>query len=478
MMKRRAFIQRVIAPIIMLMFALSCVGIYAPLRSDAAGSMTLTVQSVDDNKAAIANTTVSIFPVDLDGKKEIVTNAKGEGNFRLDPAMKYTITEKQVAGYYQVPSVTYSAPTDRSADQLVLTNKKALKALADRTVTISLQDKETDTGLTNMAFEVTRKDQSQKYLVRTGQDGKAILSGLPSGDYVINPQGTNNSDIFTPAKASFTLTDANSSNVTFMFFKNSPVVKNVKKDIYATKTWSDAADEKAGVIFQLSRHIAGGSPVAVGQKEVGSATHWQGVWTQMDSQDVNGNAYIYSVAEVGVPEGYQANAKGGDGSKENPFVIKNTKIAETEVYRTISGFKLWKGDKESDRPSKIEVRLVDQASGSIVAKQSVTKDNNWNYEFSNVLMKDKTGKEYTYRVEEVVPSGYQVSYDGYAIINTKVRTTTTNKTTTDARKNTAAKLTTAKKANPKTFVAGYGLEILAIGAVGSGIILMECRRRK
>ncbi|WP_300411074.1 Cna B-type domain-containing protein, partial [Lagierella sp.] len=63
------------------------------------------------------------------------------------------------------------------------------------------------------------------------------------------------------------------------------------------------------------------------------------------------------------------------------------------------------------------IKLIDKETGKVVKETTATKESGWKYEFTNVLSKDSNGKVYEYRVEEVVPKGYKVKYDGTTIIN-------------------------------------------------------------
>lgn len=144
--------------------------------------------------------------------------------------------------------------------------------------------------------------------------------------------------------------------------------------------------------------------------------------------------------------------------------------------------KIWKNDQEGDRPNKLEIRLIDKKSGVIVEKTEATKETGWTYRFENILVKDSKGKDYYYRVEEVVPAGYEVSYDGYTITNTKIKPVVKD----DGKKPIAEPVKSAlntvsdtlAKQNPKTLVAGYGLQVVVIAAVALGAIVTNRRRKK
>ena len=98
----------------------------------------------------------------------------------------------------------------------------------------------------------------------------------------------------------------------------------------------------------------------------------------------------------------KATVKVGD----NVTVYTNT----TEVTPTtdISGEKIWSGDKESDRPDEITVKLY--ANGNDTGKTAeATKESNWKYEFKGLPKKDAEG-DISYSVKEVLPKVYTDKY--------------------------------------------------------------------
>ena len=75
-------------------------------------------------------------------------------------------------------------------------------------------------------------------------------------------------------------------------------------------------------------------------------------------------------------------------------------------------------------------------TGTVEMTMLVNADMNWKYSFENVVVKDRDGIRYEYRVEEVVPEGYRASYDGYNITNTKLPDTPPEKPGGSNRSNT------------------------------------------
>ncbi|PDY44675.1 Cna B-type domain-containing protein, partial [Bacillus cereus] len=101
----------------------------------------------------------------------------------------------------------------------------------------------------------------------------------------------------------------------------------------------------------------------------------------LEAYDANGVAYQYEVKEHLVA-GYKSEISGYD--------ITNTKDAKTSV----SGTKTWKDGNATDRPSSIQVDLLQ--NGNVIQTQEVAAANDWKYSFTNVESYDVNGSAYTY----------------------------------------------------------------------------------
>lgn len=87
----------------------------------------------------------------------------------------------------------------------------------------------------------------------------------------------------------------------------------------------------------------------------------------------------------------------------------------------IRGQKIWRNIDSSDQlPPAITLALY--RNGKQIDSQEIKadEDGNWRYAFAGLAKKDFKGKDYHYEVKEVPVVGYQVSYDGTTIINTRV----------------------------------------------------------
>ena len=88
---------------------------------------------------------------------------------------------------------------------------------------------------------------------------------------------------------------------------------------------------------------------------------------------------------------------------------------------SVSGTKIWRAPEGTELPESITVTLYQNGRvyNAENNPQTVTKDNGWHYEWTNLPTQDAHGLPYTYYVDEDVPDGWTKTIDGYNIINTK-----------------------------------------------------------
>ncbi|WP_297077568.1 Cna B-type domain-containing protein [uncultured Enterococcus sp.] len=135
--------------------------------------------------------------------------------------------------------------------------------------------------------------------------------------------------------------------------------------------------------------------------------NWSYAFNDLPKYDENGDEYKYRVSEVQVG-GYSTSTK-TDANGVN-FV---NKLRLTDV----TGEKKWNdlNNQYQLRPEKIIVRLYQ--NDKEFAHQEVSSQTNWTYHFSNLPLQDKSGKNYTYTVNEDQVSGYEAVIDGTTITN-------------------------------------------------------------
>ncbi|MGH1329159.1 Cna B-type domain-containing protein, partial [Bacillus pretiosus] len=188
--------------------------------------------------------------------------------------------------------------------------------------------------------------------------------------------------------------------------------KDAKTTVAGTKTWNDnnATDRPTTIQVDLLKN---GDVIQT--QDVTAANNWNYTFADLAQYDANGVLYTYTVKEHPVA-GYK--------SEVNGYNITNTKDAKT----TVAGTKTWNDNNATDRPTTIQVDLLQ--NGNVIQTQDVTVGNNWNYTFADLAQYDANGVAYTYTVKEHPVAGYKSEVNGYNITNTKVAKLTVEGTKT------------------------------------------------
>jgi len=132
---------------------------------------------------------------------------------------------------------------------------------------------------------------------------------------------------------------------------------------------------------------------------------------------VAGTTYV--VEETDMPFGYVQNGiEDATGTIEDGNTSSSIVSNRYNETTSIDMMKRWERDDPEDRPSSISVQLL--ADGNPVETVEVTAEEEWTHRFENLPVYATDGETpIVYTVREVeVPEGYEVSYDGYTIINT------------------------------------------------------------
>ncbi len=106
---------------------------------------------------------------------------------------------------------------------------------------------------------------------------------------------------------------------------------------------------------------------------------------------------------------------------------EHVKVNITNTFnndQTIQGRKTWVGDSSEDRPYSVTIWLLQD--GEQYDRLTTTSSNNWNYTFNNIpILEDgkqnsgyENGHVFEYTLEEEPVEGYNVSYEGFNVINT------------------------------------------------------------
>ncbi|WP_180231059.1 Cna B-type domain-containing protein [Bacillus toyonensis] len=251
----------------------------------------------------------------------------------------------------------------------------------------------------NVSFNLyTESGQQIGSTYTTDQQGMVEVPNLDPGNYYVQEiAGPNYLDFDPQVKVPFTI-DANADKGVKLTIPNKVKTTSVS----GTKTWNDnnATDRPSSIQVEL---LQNGNSIKT--QEVTAVNSWNYTFADLPAYDNDGNAYTYTIKEQPVA-GYK--------SEVNGYNITNTKDAKTSV----SGTKTWKDGNATDRPSSIQVDLLQ--NGNVIQTKEVTAANSWNYTFADLAQYDMNGVAYTYTVKEQPVVGYKSEVNGYNITNTKV----------------------------------------------------------
>lgn len=182
--------------------------------------------------------------------------------------------------------------------------------------------------------------------------------------------------------------------------KNTYVIPKI--DITGTKEWVGGPQVKPSIELELYRDgvLVDGSTITL---ENGQTSY---TWKGVDETDFDGNAYVYTVKEVGSPVNYDVTY-GDDG-----YTVTNTYVSPKIDY-TVN--KVWK-DTFITHPD-IDIQLY--RDGEAYGDKITLGMGETSYTWTDLDETDGYGKKYVYTVDEVdVPQGYIKQVDGSTITNT------------------------------------------------------------
>ena len=186
--------------------------------------------------------------------------------------------------------------------------------------------------------------------------------------------------------------DGYTSSVKNLNITNEHVPEVVSKTV--EKVWNDD-NNRDGIRPDKITVILNADGEKVKEVELSADNGFKYTFNNLPKYKNKGVLIKYTVKEVSV-KGYDSSIN----SEGNKFVITNTH--EIEKNNLVIN-KTWNDNNNQDglRPNFIEVTITGKVSGDVVYSDTVTitKDNGWRYEFSN-LPKYSDGKEITYTVSE------------------------------------------------------------------------------
>ena len=181
-----------------------------------------------------------------------------------------------------------------------------------------------------------------------------------------------------------------------------------KTSVTVTKAWNDAGNQDGLRPAEITVKLLADGKDTGKTLTLSKENRWMGIFTDLDEYK-DGQKIVYTVEEVSV-KGYDSVIT-GDAS--TGFVITNSHTPE-EI--DLSGSKTWDDAENQDgkRPDSITIRLY--ANGEQVQVVTVTADDGWKWNFTN-LPKYENGEEIRYTITEDVVPGYQSEVDGMDVTN-------------------------------------------------------------
>ncbi len=183
-------------------------------------------------------------------------------------------------------------------------------------------------------------------------------------------------------------------------------ITNSQKSTKVTgeKTWSEV-DERYRPDSITVQLLANGEKEAT--LEVSAETDWKYAFTDLAKYDKTGEEITYTVEEMNVPTGYEAEVDGYN-------------ITNTQKSTEVTGEKTWEEVDERYRPDTITVNLL--ANGVAEQSAEVSKDTDWSYTFTDLAKYDKEGNLITYTIKEDAVTGYTSTVSGHDVTNTQQTT--------------------------------------------------------
>lgn len=255
------------------------------------------------------------------------------------------------------------------------------------TVTVTLKANGDDTG---KKLTLSKDNNWQDAFSGLDQylDGKKI-------DYTVEevPVTGYQTAITGSASAGFTITNSHTPATT---------------EVSGSKTWDDKDDQDGLRPGEITVKLLADGKDTGKTLTLSKENRWMGIFTDLDEYK-DGQKIVYTIEEVSV-KGYDSVIT-GDAS--TGFVITNSHTPE-EI--DLSGSKTWDDAENQDgkRPDSITIRLY--ANGEQVKVVTVTADDGWKWNFTN-LPKYENGSEIRYTITEDVVPGYQSEVDGMDVTN-------------------------------------------------------------
>ena len=253
---------------------------------------------------------------------------------------------------------------------------------------LKLRKVDVDNGapLAGATFKVTKSDGTS-FNLTTSADGTAISDQLMQGRYKVKeinaPEGyeldQNEYSVYVYDDVGGTLTIKDKMDKTYV--KVSKEWVGPKGSSATVHLWADGVDT--------------GKSVTLNERN-----NWQHTFEGLKKKNTDGSEIQYTVKEDAITN-YDSSIT---GDMENGFTVTNTNTEKISVPVK----KVWVG-KEADSAT---IKLL--ADGTEKERVTLTKEDNWEHTFSNLLKYADDGHEIEYTVDEVHIDGYSTTISGTA----------------------------------------------------------------
>lgn len=353
----------------------------------------------------------------------------------------YRVEEANIQGYQPIYSGFNIKNTEEKTSftvKKVWDDKNDQDGVRPSSVIVRLLSDNVDTG----KYAVLSADNNWTYTF----DNLPVYKNAKIVDYTVSEDPIDGEDTYTTSISSVTGTEATGYDCTITN-KHEPAVTSV----IVKKIWKDTDNlerVRPNSIKVILKGYVNNSLVYetenVTLTSFGNSTDDENVWSYtyegLDKYR-DGKLIRYVVSEVTLVPGYNLDENGEPQAvsaaceeQEDGSFVATLENTHTLQRRNLNVYKVWDDDDNRDglRPAAVSVylmtvdengdkhRYTDENGNEVIGV--IQESNDWFYQFTNIPIYGSDRKEISYSIEEVVPSGYTVSYsgdsgNGYTITN-------------------------------------------------------------
>lgn len=353
----------------------------------------------------------------------------------------YRVEEANIQGYQPIYSGFNIKNTEEKTSftvKKVWDDKNDQDGVRPSSVIVRLLSDNVDTG----KYAVLSDDNNWTYTF----DNLPVYKNTKIVDYTVSEDPIDGEETYTTSISSVTGTEATGYDCTITN-KHEPAVTSV----IVKKIWKDTDNlerVRPNSIKVILKGYVNNSLVYetenVTLTSFGNSTDDENVWSYtyegLDKYR-DGKLIRYVVSEVTLVPGYNLDENGEPQAvsaaceeQEDGSFVATLENTHTLQRRSLNVYKVWDDDDNRDglRPTAVSVylmtvdengdkhRYTDENGNEVIGV--IQESNDWFYQFTNIPIYGSDRKEISYSIEEVVPSGYTVSYsgdsgNGYTITN-------------------------------------------------------------